>query len=340
MPGEEVVNPVLTRDGPRVPHLPMASPPHILLTQKLTGEQEARLRALAPDARFLSESDLAREPALVEQVAVCWPRLPGALWHTARRLQWLQSDMAGVDTLLRLPGVAGHPALITNVHIHGSCIAEHLWGMTFMLTRNLHRALRQQDGGTWNSAPLSEGLSSLAGRTLCIAGLGAIGERCAAVGRTLGMRVIGIRRRPRPSPFADEVVGPGERREAFSRSRVVMVLLPDTPEARGFVGKEEMGAMRGAFLLNGGRGSSLDTAALVDALAAGRVRGAGLDVTDPELLPPGHPLWTMPNVIITPHYAGVHPGYVADAFEVFISNLARWLRGEPLENVVDRERGY
>ena len=209
-----------------------------------------------------------------------------------------------------------------------------------MLTRNLHRAARLQEGAVWDSAPLSEGLSSLAGRTLCIAGLGTIGERCAALGRVFGMRVVGIRRHPRPSPAADEVVGPEARREAFARARVIMLLLPDTPDAHGFVGRDELNVMQGAFLLNAGRGASVDTDALVAALREGKVRGAGLDVTDPEPLPQGHPLWAMPNVVITPHYAGVHPGYAEEAFDVFMANLGRWVRGEPLENVVDKDAGY
>jgi phosphoglycerate dehydrogenase-like enzyme len=282
-------------------------------------------------------------------VDICYPRLPRELWTGAVNLQWLQASFAGVDSLLKIPEIASHPVVITNVHIHAHCVAEHLWGMALMLTRNLHHAVRAQETGVWNEAPLSEGLSSLAGRTLCIAGLGVIGEQCAAIGRTLGMRVIGIRRHGasanasrsgRASPAADEVVGPERRREAFARSRVIMLLLPDTRDTRQFVGKEELNAMQGAFLLNAGRGTSVDTDALVEALRAGNVRGAGLDVTDPEPLPKGHPLWSMPNVVITPHYGGVHPGYEEEAFDLFLANLGRWVRGEPLENVVDKDAGY
>jgi phosphoglycerate dehydrogenase-like enzyme len=135
-------------------------------------------------------------------------------------------------------------------------------------------------------------------------------------------------------------VGPESRRDAFSRSRVIMIVLPDTPHTRGFVGREELAAMNGAFLLNAGRGSSVDTDALVEALRNGKVRGAGLDVTDPEPLPAGHPLWAMENVVITPHYAGAHPGYGEEALDVFLDNLGRWLRGEQLRNIVDRTAGY
>jgi phosphoglycerate dehydrogenase-like enzyme len=314
--------------------------PLILFTQTLTEDQMARLKSVVPGARIVRESQISEDPGLLARVEICYPRLPRELWAGAVSLQWLQANFAGVDSLLKMPETRAHPAVITNVHIHANCVAEHLWGMTLMLTRNLKRAVLAQEQGAWNEAPLTEGLSSLAGRTLCIAGMGVIGEHCAAIGRTMGMRVIGIRRRRGASPAADEIVGPESRREAFARSRVIMLLLPDTHETRQFVGREELNAMQGAFLLNAGRGSSVDTGALVDALRAGNVRGAGLDVTDPEPLPKGHPLWSLENVVITPHYAGTHPGYGEEAFDVFMDNLRRWMRGEPLRCVVDRSEGY
>ena len=314
--------------------------PLILLTQTLTEDQMARLKSVVPGARIVRESQVSADPDLLARVQICYPRLPRELSAGAVSLQWLQVSFAGVDSLLKMPETRSHPAVITNVHIHANCVAEHLWGMTLMLTRNLKRAVLAQEQGVWHEAPLADSLSNLAGRTLCIAGLGVIGEQCAAIGRTMGMRVIGIRRRGGASPAADEIVRPENRREAFARSRVIMLLLPDTSETRRFVGREELNAMQGAFLLNAGRGSSVDTAALVDALRAGNVRGAGLDVTDPEPVPKGHPLWSMENVVITPHYAGVHPGYDEEAFVVFLANLGRWVRGEPLENVVDKDAGY
>ena len=314
--------------------------PLILLTQALTDSQAARLRSAAPAARVVEVARLASDPGLIAGIQICYPRLPRELWTAAVSLQWLQTNMAGIDSLLKMPEVRAHSAVITNVHIHGDCVAEHLWGMTLMLTRNLHRAVLSQEKGIWNHALMTEGLSSLAGKTLCIAGLGVIGERCAVIGRALGMRVIGIRRHARPSPVADEVVGPEARRDACARSRIVMLLLPDTRDTRAFIGKEELNAMHGTFLLNAGRGSAVDTAALVEALRAGNVRGAGLDVTDPEPLPAGHPLWSMPNVVITPHYGGVHPGYEEEAFSAFLENLGRWVRGEPLRHVIDRDAEY
>jgi len=316
------------------------SGPIILLTAALDEKQKARILAAAPEARLVSEADLAAEPDLVRRIEVAYPRLPSALWARAEGLRWLQSSFAGVDGLLAMPEARRHPAVFTNVHIHVHCLTEHLWGMALMLVRNLHGSVRAQQSGHWDAPAVSASVGTLAGGTLCVAGLGAIGRQCAAIGRLMGMRVIGISRGGRPDPSVDQVVTPDKRREVFAVSNLVMLLLPGTEETRGFVGKAEMDALRGAWLVNGGRGSAVDTAELVRALRDGRVRGAGLDVTEPEPLPDGHPLWALPNVIITPHYGGVHPGYEEESLEVFCSNLRRWVRGEPLQHVVDKSKGY
>jgi phosphoglycerate dehydrogenase-like enzyme len=322
--------------------------PVILLTEQLKEEEIAEIRAIVPLARLLTGIDLEADPSLVEQVEVCCPMLPAELWPMARSLRWLHIDRAGVESVLSIPEAKNHPAVITNTHIHANAVAEHLWGMALALSRNINRAVLQQREHAWDRKSAAPGISLFAGKTACIVGLGTIGRRCAELAKAFGMRVIGIRRRPesagdgdaRRSTGADEIVGPADRRSAFARSRLIMAILPDAPGTRHFIGREEMASMRGAYLLNAGRGSCVDTDALVEALGSGSVRAAGLDVTDPEPLPPEHPLWGMPNVIITPHYAGDHPGYVGEAFRAFIDNLNRYTNGEPLLSVVDREAGY
>lgn len=312
----------------------------ILFTRPLEPNQRERILSVAPQAGLVEEKDLLADDTLIQRIEICYPRLPDELWDKATSLRWLQSNWTGVEALLAVPAVLRHPAVITNVHVQPQSIAEHLWGMTLSLTRNLNASRRLQENGVWDNKTATSGLSTLADRWLCIAGFGAIGARCATVGRALGMRIIGISRNGRPHPLADEIVGPEKRIQAFSRARVIMMLLPDTRETRGFVGTRELDAMDGAFLLNAGRGSAIDTDALMAALKDGRVRAAGLDVTDPEPLPAGHPLWSMPNVFITPHYSGMHPGYDEEAFEVFFANLQRWVRGQPLQGIVDRTLGY
>jgi phosphoglycerate dehydrogenase-like enzyme len=118
-------------------------------------------------------------------------------------------------------------------------------------------------------------------------------------------------------------------------------ILPLTSSTRGWIGQRELETLpRGAFVVNVGRGGTVDTEALVQALRSGHLAGAGLDVTEPEPLPPEHPLWTLPNVIITPHYSGAQPGYYQELGELFLANLQRYVRGEPLVNVVDKAAGY
>jgi D-2-hydroxyacid dehydrogenase (NADP+) len=247
------------------------SGPVILITAKLGDGQVERIRAASPRARIVHEPDLQADPGLVRQVEIVYPRLPSGLWKNAEKLRWLQSSFAGMDGLLALPEARRHPAVFTNVHIHARCVSEHLWGMALMLTRNLHLSLRAQATGTWDTSRVSAGVGTLAGGTLCIAGLGVIGEQCAVIGHAFGMRVIGISRSARPRPCADEVVGPDRRREAFARSQLIMLILPGTAETNGFVGREELDAMRGAVLLNAGRGPSVVTDELVPALLDGRV---------------------------------------------------------------------
>ena len=317
--------------------------PVIFLSDPLTDGQRAEILKVIPGARLAGQADLNADASLAQRIDICYSALPAALWEKAGNLAWLQMKWAGVETLLALPQVKAHPAVITNVHIHGNAMAEHLWGMALMLTRNLKAAVIRQGEQRWDES-LRDGLATLKGKTMCVVGMGAIGASCAAVGKALGMNVVGIRRNPgassAASAHADELVGPDGRLEVFAQSRLIFVLLPDTPDTRGFIGREELSVMKGAFILNGGRGKSIDTPALVEALRSGNVRGAGLDVTEPEPLPAGHPLWSMPNVVITPHYAGNHPGYDDEAFTVFLENLGRWKRGEQLRNIVDRDAGY
>ncbi len=321
-----------------------AARPVIFLGQPLSGEERSAVLALAPDARLVEAADCSADTALAEAIEICWHLLPTGLWPRARSLRWLQASRAGVEWLSSTPGAAAHPVVVTNVHIHAGAVSQHLWAMCLALTRNLHAAIMQKERQVLDRSALVKGLATLEGRTACIVGLGTIGTRCARIAKALGMHVIGIRRRPQAGGLepgtADEIAGPEGLLPALERARVVMVVVPGTPATRGMIGRREMAALQGAYLLNAGRGWCLDTDALVEALRDGRVRGAGLDVTDPEPLPAGHPLWTMPQVILTPHYAGDHPGYAREAFAVFLDNLGRYLRGEPLRNVVDKAAGY
>jgi phosphoglycerate dehydrogenase-like enzyme len=150
-----------------------------------------------------------------------------------------------------------------------------------------------------------------------------------------------MRRRPDPVPHVDRVVGPGGLREVLEASDYVVLTLPLLPSTRGLLGREQLGWMKPhAVLINVARGGLVDEAALVDALRAGRIRGAALDTFASEPLPADSPLWSLPNVLVSPHVAGSFQGYTDAVVELFCDNLRRYLAGEPLRNVVDRENGY
>lgn len=220
-------------------------------------------------------------------------------------------------------------------------IAEHVLGFLLQFTRNLHLAAARQREARWDSLPYRETLRTLRGKTLGILGLGAIGVRVAEIATAFGARVIGLKRQPSPVRGVEQVFGPEELPAFLAQSELLVNILPLTAATRGLLGARELSALpRGAFLVNVGRGATVDTDALLAALRSGQLAGAGLDVTEPEPLPAEHPLWAQPNVILTPHYAGAQPDYFRHLGELFLENLGRYVAGEPLLNVVDKTAGY
>ncbi len=314
-------------------------PPTLLITGRATPELVAQIHAVAPDARVLTRAELDAHPDLLGTVEIVYGRLDPALFPRATGLRWLQTDFAGMEWATA-PEVQAHPAVLTNARIHAAPISEHLFGLLLMLTRRLDRALDCQRAGHWAHGDFNDA-DALAGKTLCVVGLGVIGRRCAALGRAFGMRAIGVRRHAEPVAEVDTVFTDDRLHDALAQADVVMDLLPNTPATRHTFDTAAFAAMRaGSYFLNAGRGQTVDTDALLHALRHGPLRAAALDVTAPEPLPDGHPLWTQPNVLITPHFAGLFPGYAEAAAAVFLTNLRHYLAGEPLEFVVGKEAGY
>lgn len=298
---------------------------------------EAQAQALSPALHFYTSQQLTERPELIAQMHILYGHMPVAWWLLAKQLKWIQTSYAGVEGLLTPEGIA-HPALVTNARIHGETISEHLFAMLLSLFRQLPCAYRQQLEQRWSRIG---GIDILAGKTLGIMGTGAIGRRAAEIGKAFNMRVLGLRVHDvELAPF-DEIYTTERLHKFLPQCDVVMLTLPLTARTRRIIGAEELALMKpSAVLLNIGRGLLIDTEALVDALTAGRLGGAALDVTDPEPLPAEHPLWTLPNVLITPHVAGSYPGYDIDAAELFLENLRRLLAGEVLVNQVDKVAGY
>jgi phosphoglycerate dehydrogenase-like enzyme len=198
------------------------------------------------------------------------------------------------------------------------------------LSRDLPGWMRDQDARRWNPRSVRD----LQGMVLAVVGLGPIGLEVARLGGHFGMQVIGLRRRPRGDEPC-ETWGLERLHEALARADAVVLALPLAPETERIFDATAFGRMRrGALFVNVGRGELVDEPSLVDALQAGRIAGAGLDVFAEEPLPEGSPLWALPQVIVTPHSSGTNPGNHHRATQIFLDNLGRYVRGESLRNEV------
>lgn len=318
----------------------MADSLHVLLSSD-DPDLTASVRDISPQIVVHIPADLEADPGLISQVEVAYGGVGRSRLGEAKSLRWLQLTGAGVNGLIT-PEIRDSGLLITNASgIHAEPITEHMFAMLLMVTRNLAQAWDQQKTRTWKSGELSKGLQMLAGKTLGVLGVGAIGGHSARVGQGFAMRVLGLRRGSEPHPHVEKMYTPEERLEFFRQTDVVMNSLPLTERTRNFMGPEEFAALPpGAIVINTGRGGTIQTEAMMAALREGRLGAVLLDVTDPEPLPSDHPLWTMENVYITPHYSGSHPGYHERAAKIFLENLRRYVAGEELMNVVDKHEGY
>ena len=309
----------------------------------IANPSSALLNALRPyqdRIEVVTPAQAEAQPDLMGQIEIAYGWLSGDQIARATRLRWLQTGGAGVEGLI--PHVQSERLTLTNARGVGAApITEHMFGMLLMVTRRLAQAWDRQKTGQWNGEGLGDRVGLLSGKTLGVLGVGAIGGHSAQVGKAFGMRVVGLRRGGGAHPAVERMYTPEERAAFLAECDVVMNTLPLTPATRGFLGRAEFDALApGAVLINTGRGGTVDTDALLDALNSGRLGAALLDVTDPEPLPPGHPLWTTENVYLTPHYSGSRPDYDARADAIFLDNLRRYLAGEALANVVDKREGY
>ncbi len=260
----------------------------------------------------------------------------------APNLRWAQHWAAGVDSLTRDPDIQMKDFVLTNGSgVHGIPIREHILAFLLTFARGFHHQIRAQQRRAWR--PLArEEIFELAGKTLLLIGVGAIGEAVAQVADALGMYVLGARRDPSQTVTGiAKMFGPAQLLEALPQADFVVLTVPMTEETCNMIGERELRAMQThAYLINIGRGGTIDEAALARALREGWIAGAGLDVFETEPLPDDSPLWDMDNIIITAHYAGNTPQYAQRAMDIFLDNLRRYQNGKPLRNVVDKALGY
>lgn len=263
---------------------------------------------------------------------------------SAPRLRWLQLPGDGVDHLRGAP-VMSSDVMITNARIFGAPIAEYVFASIVAYYRRFPQMMeRFQKGRVWPRSQWDEYAGEeLAGKTMAIIGYGAIGRMLARVAQSFEMTVVGTRRSVAAVVREDgiEIHPARELRQVLSRADIVVVCLPLTHETEGLIGEAEFRAIKpGAYLVSVGRGKVIEESALLRALREGWIGGAGLDVHAQTPLPADSPFFDLPNVILTPHMSGVSQGYFERMTGLFCENLRRYLAGEPLINLVDKQRGY
>ena len=301
----------------------------------------SQIQAAYPDLEVLvcPERERLVEVLPGAQALVGWG-LPAELLAVDPALRWFHFTGAGVDGVLNPALIASEVLVTNNSGVHGPNIAEHLLALMLAFARDLPALMRAQLNHDW----IRQGVSvfELGGQTLGVVGLGDIGQDLAWRANALGMRVLGLRRHAGPPPRGVERVYPPEGlRELLQQADHLAITLPLTPRTHGLIGAAELAAMRpSAYIYNIGRGAIIDQDALLAALQAKQIAGAGLDVTEPEPLPPGSPLWSLPNVIITDHTSGRTPRYWERAIGILLENIGRFRRDEPMLNLVDKREGY
>ena len=260
------------------------------------------------------------------------------------RLRWVAGTAAGAGELLRLASLS--PAELDGIlftsarEVHTGQLAE--WAIFGLLafTKGLPRLLADKANRRWDHYPLRE----LAGQTLLVVGLGGIGRAVARRARSMGMRVVGVHRNADPSstdPDVDEVRGTADLPDLVAGADAVVLSLPETDATQGLFSRALIDALpANAIVVNVGRGRTLDEQALIDALTEGRILGAALDVFHTEPLPADSPLWTMPDVLLSPHTAALSVHENERLVDLFIDNLHRYLDHHPLRNLVDPHRFY
>jgi phosphoglycerate dehydrogenase-like enzyme len=278
-----------------------------------------------------SADQLARTEAMMAYVAY-----PGVL-PAMPKLRWVQVMTAGVDNWLALPDLPPALTLSCARGTHVESMPENIIGALFYVAKPYAAAVENQKHRKW----VHTVAQPLTGKTLGILGIGAIGQQVARIASTLGMRVIGTRRRPQPVPNVAEVLPPDRAPEVLAQSDFLILLLPATPETEEFINAERLGMMKpGAWLLNFGRGQLVNDDDLVVAVKAKRIAGAVLDVYREEPLPASHPFWATEGLIVLPHIGGPHPQRDKFVARLFAENLGRFLDNKPLLEVVDRKAGY
>jgi len=272
------------------------------------------------------------------EALVTWDLPTDRLGAIAPGLKWIHIIGAGVEHLCPMDWLPAGVTVVNNKGAHAAKAGEFGLMAILMLHNRMPAIATNQRRARWQSLYSTP----VAGRTVAIVGVGSIGAAVAAQAKSIGLRVLGVSRHGKPHPAVDEMVTPDRLDDVLGPADFVFVSTPATPETRNLIDRRRIGLMKpGAGLINVGRAAVIDYDALTEALEDGHLSGAILDVFDPEPLPPDSPLWSAPNLVVTPHVsADDGDTYVAKTLDIFFENMRRYLAGEDLQNVVRPELGY
>lgn len=249
------------------------------------------------------------------------------VWRMTPRLEWIHSRSAGLDELL-FPELAESGVTLTNARgVFSEILGEFVIGAVLFFAKGFRRMVRSQEAGVWDQFDTVE----ISGQTMGVIGYGDIGKASARRAEALGLRVLPMHRS----------TGRKGKFDLLAQADYVVLSAPLTQETRGIVGEAELHAMKpDAVLINVGRGPLVDEAALIEALRERRIGGAALDVFDQEPLPPGHPFYSFDNLLLSPHAADHTPDWKERTMRLFLDNFERYRHSKPLQNVVEKSRGY
>jgi D-2-hydroxyacid dehydrogenase (NADP+) len=307
----------------------------VLICHPLSGEYVRNLAGRMP-LEDLTAGDLDREPLDRVDVLLTW-KPPRDVLTRLSNVRWIQTTSAGIDPLLEFLRSRPEVLVTTTKGLQAENVAALAAAMILSLFWGLPRLYKHQHEAAWQKHPV--GL--LSRQTCAVLGLGNVGRRVASHARQFGMRVIGVRREPAPSGGVDRVAALEELPGVLAEADYVVVALPLTDRTRGLLGRPEFSAMkRSAYLVNVARGGIVDEETLAAALHAGTIAGAAMDVFAEEPLPPGHPLWHAPNLIITPHIGGDRDDYVEQACAIFAANVEVFPDRTRMRSVASQIHGY
>jgi phosphoglycerate dehydrogenase-like enzyme len=318
------------------------------MRQAVGDAQLSRLERAHPSVRVEITHDHARFAELLPEadgaiVFLDFAALLGPALRPGSRLRWVQSITAGVGHLL-IPEMlaADHVTLTATKGPMGPLMAEHVVLLMLALARDLPGFLHDQGERHWRHLASERPMLDLWGRTVAILGVGSVGGSLARICKlAFGMRVLGLARTRLNDPNVDRYFERSALHAALAEADFVVLTLALTPETAGIVNAAALAAMKpSAYLINVTRGALVDEDALIAALRMGQIAGAGLDSVSTEPLPPESPLWSLPNVIITPHVSPGRDRFGAEVVSFWCENVRRFAEGEPLLGAVDRAAGY